>query len=177
MDWKWLKILHAKATEQRNAITLLKIIQRFLLLSGSLYEHFCFDVEATWSQNWRQLPKYNTEFLPQAENWPPLAFKLSFLLEYNATESGGSQATFRRNTSLPSSGLKGMSRSKTALCFLPASLWFLAWLTFQPWRWKGMILRNVGSLPVDYTALDRRKWKSSRPLKRETRILNFLRLE
>jgi hypothetical protein len=29
-----------------------------------------------------------------------------------------------------------VSKPSKKLCLLPASCWFLAWLTFQPWRWR-----------------------------------------
>jgi hypothetical protein len=37
------------------------------------------------------------------------------------------------------------------LRLMPATDWFLAWLTFQPWRWRRHVPRNFGWLSLDYT--------------------------
>jgi hypothetical protein len=47
------------------------------------------------------------------------------------------------------------------LCLLPASCWFLVWLSLQLWRCRWYVPRNVGRLPPDYTVLQPRRQKSS----------------
>jgi hypothetical protein len=43
-------------------------------------------------------------------------------------------------------------RGKISACHL-LSRWFLARLILRPWRWRRHVLRNVGRLSTDYTAL------------------------
>jgi hypothetical protein len=56
------------------------------------------------------------------------------LLEHNAMESLESQLAFRRTMSPWSSGKTSKATVNVASSLLPASCWFLAWLTLQPWR-------------------------------------------
>jgi hypothetical protein len=60
-----------------------------------------------------------------------------YLLGYNVVQYVETQPTFgNRITSPPSSGMK------SKLCLLPASCWFLAWITLQPWRWRRHVPPN-----------------------------------
>jgi hypothetical protein len=56
-------------------------------------------------------------------------------------------------------------------CLLPASSWFLAWITLQPEGGGDMFLQNIGWLSINCTALHPWKQNSSLPLLWEPPIL------